>query len=153
MLSALFIVLIVIVDQLTKYFAKANLYGGNDYSIVDGIFSFTYLENRGAAFGFFRDQKLITIGFASIVIILLIIFLYKSAYKNKWMKISLVLIIGGAIGNLIDRAYLGYVVDFFHFYITDIFDFPIFNVADMSVVCGTILMAITILFSKENWVK
>lgn len=153
MLSALLITLIVIVDQLTKYFAKVNFYGGNDYSIIDGFFSLTYLENRGAAFGIFEGQKLVTIGFASIVIILLIIFLYKSAYNNKWMRTSLVLIIGGAIGNLIDRAYLGYVVDFFHFYAIDIFDFPIFNVADISVVCGTFLMALTILFSKEDWRK
>lgn len=153
MFYALIIIFIVVIDQASKYFATSAFKGGSDFSIIDGIFSLTYLENRGAAFGFFSGQKFITIGVTTIVIIALIVYLYNSKFINMRIKIVLSLIIGGAIGNLIDRIYHGYVVDFFHFYIEDVFNFPVFNVADISVVCGTILMAIIILFSKEEWVK
>lgn len=150
MLNALAIILIVIFDQLSKYLAKIYFATGSDYTLIDGIFSLTYLENRGAAFGIFKDQKIILIGLTAVVIIALIVYLYKGSFMTKYLRISLILIIGGAIGNLIDRSSLGYVVDFFHFYIRGLFDFPVFNVADISVVCGTILMAVSILFSKEQ---
>ncbi|KMT21438.1 signal peptidase II [Clostridium cylindrosporum] len=150
MFNALFILGIILLDQFSKYMAKFFFEGGNDKVLIEGMFSLTYLENRGAAFGIFKDQKFILIGLTAIVIISLIVYLYRHKKITKLLRISLILIIGGAVGNLIDRIYLGYVVDFFHFYIKDIFDWPVFNIADISVVCGTTLMAIAILFSKED---
>jgi signal peptidase II len=145
----IYIALIIILDQVTKFLAKTRLYPNNDIELIPGIFDFTYVENRGAAFGIFQNMKFLLIGVTSVVIIFMIYYLIKNRHINKWITLSLILIIAGAIGNLIDRVYLGYVVDFFHFYIKGVFDFPVFNVADISVVCGTILLAINILLSKE----
>lgn len=145
----LFIGLIIILDQATKYLAKTRLMNEISIDLIQGYFSLTYVENRGAAFGIFRDKRFILIGLTSAIIIFMIYYLIKNKDMGKWLRISFVLIIGGAIGNLIDRIALGYVVDFFHFYIHDVFDYPVFNVADISVVCGTILLAINLLFSKE----
>lgn len=149
MFSALWILGLVVFDQVTKYLAKFYFESGADKVIIDGLFSLTYLENRGAAFGIFKDQKFILVGLTSVVIIALIIYLYKG-HVTKYLRVALILIIGGSIGNLIDRVFQGYVIDFFHFYMKDVFDFPVFNIADISVVCGTALMAIVILFSKEK---
>jgi signal peptidase II len=145
----LYIILIITLDQATKFLAKANFYPYNDLELIPGIFELTYLENRGAAFGMFRDKKFLLIGVTAIVIAFMIYYLIKNKDLSKWVKLSLILIIGGAIGNLIDRIYLGYVVDFFHFYVEGVFDFPVFNVADIGVVCGTILLSINLLFAKE----
>lgn len=145
----LFIGLIIVLDQVTKYLAKTRLMDNINIDLIQGYFSLTYVENRGAAFGILRDKKFILVGITALIVAFMIYYLIKNKNMGKWMKISLVLIIAGAIGNLIDRVSLGYVVDFFHFYIKDIFDWPVFNVADISVVCGTILLAINLLFSKE----
>ncbi|MEF9952499.1 MAG: signal peptidase II [Clostridium sp.] len=149
MFNALMIFILVIIDQGAKYLAKVNLQGAEDIVLFKGLFSLTYLENRGAAFGMFQNNKFILIGLTSLVIIGLLVFLYKEKRLTKILKISIILIIGGAIGNLIDRVFLGYVIDYFHFYIGDGFDWPVFNIADICVVVGTALMAISILFSKD----
>jgi signal peptidase II len=148
-MGILYIVVIIVLDQVTKYLAKISFYPNKDLDIIPGLFELTYLENRGAAFGMFRDKKFLLVGITSIVILFMIYYLIKNKNLSKWIKLCLILIIGGAIGNLIDRIYLGYVVDFFHFYVKGVFDFPVFNVADISVVCGTILLSINLLFAKE----
>jgi signal peptidase II len=145
----LYIGLIIALDQFTKYLAKIKLYPDKEIDLVSGYFSLTYLENRGAAFGMFRNKKVLLVGITSLVVLFLICYLIKNKNMNKYLKLSFILIIAGAIGNLIDRVYLSYVVDFFHFHIKDIFDWPVFNVADISVVCGTILLALNLLFAKE----
>jgi len=139
----------VVLDQLSKYIAKIKLYSISQIEIIKGFFSLTYVENRGAAFGIFKDKRIILVGFTTIVIAVMIYYLLKNKSMNKLLRVSLILIIAGAIGNLIDRVLLGYVVDFFHLYIGNVFDWPVFNVADISIVFGTILLAFNLLFSKE----
>lgn len=146
----LFIILIILLDQISKYATIIKLAPISSIEIINGILSFTYVENRGAAFGIFRGKKFYLIGITSMVVILMIYYLIKNNNVSKYFKLSLILIIGGAIGNLIDRIFRGYVVDFIHFYIKDIFDWPVFNFADICVVLGTILMAVIIIFSKEK---
>lgn len=148
-MSILYILAIVVLDQLSKYIAKIKLYSISQIEIIKGFFSLTYVENRGAAFGIFRDKRIILVGFTTIVIAVMICYLIKNKSMNKLLRVSLILIIAGAIGNLIDRVLLGYVVDFFHLYIGNVFDWPVFNVADISIVFGTILLAFNLLFSKE----
>lgn len=148
-MSILYILAIVVLDQLSKYIAKIKLYSISQIEIIKGFFSLTYVENRGAAFGIFRDKRIILVGFTTIVIAVMIYYLIKNKSMNKLLRVSLILIIAGAIGNLIDRVLLGYVVDFFHLYIGNVFDWPVFNVADISIVFGTILLAFNLLFSKE----
>lgn len=144
-----YIAAIVVIDQITKYIAKTKLISLNNIDIISGIFSLSYVENRGAAFGIFKNNKLILVVFTSIVTFLMLYYLFKNKNMNKYIKISIILIIGGALGNLIDRIFLGYVVDFLHLYIEGIFDFPVFNFADISIVFGTIILSFNLLFSKE----
>lgn len=145
----LYIACIVILDQITKYFAKLGLMPIDKIDIIPGIFALTYVENKGAAFGIFNGKRLILIGFTSIVTGFIIYYLFTNKSLNKYVKISLIMIAAGAIGNLIDRIFHGYVIDFFHLYITNIFDFPVFNIADLSIVFGTLILALNLLFSKE----
>lgn len=142
----LFIVLLVLLDQFTKFIAKKYLIMRPPIEIINGIFDLVYVENRGAAFGIFKNQKLILVGFTSLVVIGLIYYFFKNKGQDKIMDICLILIIAGAIGNLIDRVFLSYVVDFIHLYIKDVFDFPVFNFADIYVTFGAILLSIKILF-------
>lgn len=144
-----YILLIVIIDQATKYIAKLNLASIDGINLIPGYLSFTYLENRGAAFGIFKDKKIILVGLTSLVIIFMFYYLIRNKELNKYVKISFILIIGGAIGNLIDRVIYGYVVDYIHFYIKDVFNWPVFNFADICVVCGTILLAVNLVFQRE----
>lgn len=145
-----FISLIILFDQITKYFTRLNLSKIGSIELLPGYLSLTYVENTGAAFGIFREKKFILVGITSIIILAMIYVLYTNKNLNKYMKIALTLIIAGAIGNLIDRVYFGFVTDFIHMYIKNIFDWPVYNVADISVVCGTVLLAINILLMKEN---
>lgn len=148
-MELLYIFLLIMADQLTKLIAKINLYPDVNIDLISGYLSLTYLENRGAAFGIFKNKKFFLVGLTSLVIAFMIYYLLKNKDISKYMKISLILIISGAIGNLIDRITKGYVVDFIHFYIKNIFDWPVFNVADIFVVCGTILLGAIILLAKE----
>jgi signal peptidase II len=145
----LYIALIVIFDQITKFAAKNILKPVSNIDLIPGYFSLSYVENRGAAFGIFRGNKILLIGLTSLVTIFILYYIITNKNLNKYFKLSLIFIAAGAIGNLIDRITLGYVVDFFHFYIKNIFDWPVFNIADMSVVCGTILLVLNIIFVKE----
>lgn len=148
-MSFIYIIIIIILDQITKYIARLKLSIVGDISLIPKCLSFTYVENEGAAFGIFKNRKFLLVGVTGIVTAVMIFYLIKNKNLNKYVKISLSLIIAGAIGNLIDRIYFGFVTDFIHFYIGNIFDWPVFNVADISVVCGTILLAVMLLFQKE----
>ena len=147
-MELIYILLIVFIDRITKYFARLKLME-KTIAIIPNCFDLTYLENQGAAFGIFRNKRILLIGATSAVVAFMLYYLLKNRGMSKWMKLSFILIISGAIGNLIDRISKGYVIDFFHFYIGRMFDWPVFNVADICVVCGTILLAVILLFVKE----
>lgn len=145
----LFIIIIVFIliaiDQITKYIAVNNLKPLGSISIIDKILSFTFVENRGAAFGIFQGKTLL-LSIITICILIAIIYLYSQLPKTKvyrCIRFCLVLIASGAVGNLIDRLLRGYVIDFFH---ATFINFPVFNVADIYVVVGAILMAIIVIF-------
>lgn len=145
-----FIILIIgiVVDRISKLWALNTLAQGNDVVIIKNLFSFSYLENRGAAFGIFQNKLLFLVLITLIVVIGVLYFIIKYKPKSKLLKISLALIISGAIGNLLDRVFYKFVVDFICIHYKDIYYFPTFNVADILVVIGTILLAIYIL--KED---
>ncbi|MEF9917252.1 MAG: signal peptidase II [Lachnospiraceae bacterium] len=135
----------VCIDQWTKYLAVTFLRGNNGISLWEGIFRFYYLENRGAAFGIFQDQKVYFIVSAVFILLLFGYCYFKMPLTKHYLplRVCCVLLSAGAIGNLIDRIKLNYVVDFLYF---ELIDFPIFNVADMYVVTATLLLAFLILF-------
>nr|WP_312576008.1 signal peptidase II [Sedimentibacter sp.] len=138
----------VIFDQVTKIWAVSALKGGSSIKIIDDFLRFSYVENRGAAFGILQNQIWFFVIITLVMIIVLGYMFFK--YKNitNLSKLSLVLIAGGAIGNFIDRIIRGYVVDFIDVKFGNFYDFPVFNIADSFVVCGTVLLIILMLFNK-----
>lgn len=144
-LDFIFVVLLIIGDQVTKSVAIANLKGQESIKLIDGVLHLHYLENFGAAFGMLQNQKLFFIFMAAIILFIILFILVKMPEQKKYnaMHICLVLIASGAVGNMIDRVQFGYVVDFIYFILID---FPIFNVADIYVTVGTALLVIFILF-------
>lgn len=142
------IILGIVLDRVTKLWAVKTLSSGNDIVIIKNFFQFSYLENSGAAFGIFRDKILFLTATTLIVVSATLFYLFKFKPTSKLIRISLALIISGAIGNLIDRIQYKYVVDFILFHYKDIYYFPTFNVADILVSVGTILLAIFVI--KED---
>ena len=140
----------IVCDQLSKYFVVKNLKPIGTTNVIKGLLDFTYLENYGAAYGSFQNKKIMLIGFTSVIIIFLLYLILSKKIKHPVAMTSIALVIGGGIGNLIDRVRIGYVVDFID--ISPIFSFPIFNIADCCVVVGAALFIIYTLFleSKEN---
>ncbi|MDR7856401.1 signal peptidase II [Tissierella sp.] len=142
-------VFIILLDQISKYAVVKYLMGSAPHVIISNFFQFSYVENYGAAFGILQNKKIFFVIITLAVIIGISIFLVKNYYSiNFFMRIGLGMLLGGAIGNFIDRVRLGYVVDFISFRLFNIYDFPVFNIADISVVVGTIIILILILFDK-----
>lgn len=141
----LIIVLLVIGDQSLKYWITNNIQLGVVDTLIPGIISLTNLRNIGAAWSILEGQQWFFIIVSIIAIGLILFFLWR--YRNNW-KFSwpLVLILAGTIGNFIDRIKMGYVVDMFQL---DFINFPIFNIADMCLTVGVVLMIIAILFEDE----
>jgi signal peptidase II len=146
-LEIIIIIIGLIIDRLTKLWAVKELSLGKEIVINKDIFSLSYLENRGAAFGIFQNKQFILIIVTSIVALGVIYYLIKYKPKNIFIRISLALIISGAIGNIFDRIRFRYVVDFIYLHYQS-HSFPTFNVADMMVTVGTFLLAFFIL--KED---
>lgn len=144
------IIIVNIIDRLSKIWSLKNLKEGSDIVIIKDIFSLSYLENRGAAWGIFQGKTKFLLIISIIIIIGMIYFIFKYKPKNILMRISLSFIIGGAVGNMYDRMVHKYVVDFIYFHYKDIYSFPTFNVADMSVVLGTILLALCLIKDDNN---
>lgn len=140
----------ILLDRITKLWALRRLVEGNDIVIIENLFSFQYLENRGAAFGIFQGKVSLLAIVTLCITIGMLYYLIKYTSKSKIMKISFGLIISGAIGNLYDRIAYGYVVDFILIHYKDIYYFPTFNIADMLVVFGTVLLSIYILKEDNN---
>lgn len=152
-LDFLFIILLIVLDQYTKLLAVANLKDQQPYVLLDHILELFYLENCGAAFGMLQNQQLFFIFMAILILMAILIVLFKVPAEKKYlyMHMFLILIASGAVGNMIDRIRLGYVVDFIYFVLID---FPIFNVADIYVTIGTAFLILVILFYyKEEDLK
>ena len=147
MKSILWVVILVILDQVTKILTVMNLKGKPPVTLINGIFELTYVENTGVAFGIFANKQygpvLLSV-FTGIVFLLIVYFRYKLPLTKKYDMIRWVssFLIAGALGNLIDRIRLGYVIDMLHFYW---FEFPVFNLADSYVVVSSIVLVILVL--------
>jgi signal peptidase II len=133
-------------DQISKFLAVKYLVNIGSIPIIKDIFHLTYVENRGAAFGMFQNNQMIFVVVALVACIFGLYYLYKKQL-NLLGKSAIILIIAGAIGNLIDRVRLGFVVDYFDFRI--VWNY-VFNVADVFVVIGTILLCIYIIFFEND---
>jgi signal peptidase II len=141
------IVLIIGLDQLTKFFLNNNLVLNQPNPLIKGFFYLTLVHNRGAAFGILRNQIPLFV-LTSIFAITLIIFNLKKAGRNKKLSandLALGLILAGAVGNLIDRLVYGYVIDFLDFCV-----WPVFNVADSAITVGAVLLGYSLLFGSRS---
>ena len=133
-ISVFVIALLVFLDRIAKIAAVG---AGETKEFLFGLFQFRYTENTGAAFSSFADNKIVLIVFTALVIILCLFLLLTNKVKAKIPAVCLVMIVSGGIGNLIDRIANGFVVDF----IEPLFmNFAVFNVADIFITCGAILL-------------
>lgn len=147
-LHGIVLLCIVCLDQITKFVTVANLREFQTIELIPGFFNFTYVKNTGAAWGIF-NQSTILLTILSIGIIALFIYMYRSQ-KNRFTRFFLVVIIAGAIGNLIDRIRLNYVVDFLDFTIFG-YHFPVFNVADIAVCLGTFALFLYVMLWEKDY--
>lgn len=138
-------VLLLVFDQYTKFLAITKLKDHPAFVCWDGVLELRYLENRGSAFGMLQNQKIFILFVGFVFLAMILFFLLKLPEKKKFCVVHILLsfIIAGGIGNMIDRFRFDYVVDFIYFVLID---FPIFNVADICIVCGTICLFLLFLF-------
>ena len=149
----LLIIIIVCIDQATKALIVRSVAHLSSKIIVPGFFNITHIRNRGAIFGFFSqsDSLILFIFLTSVSLIALgfvIFYFFKTPSSDRFMKVSLSLILAGALGNLIDRVIRGYVVDFLDFYVKS-WHWPSFNVADTSITVGAFVLIFILLFKRR----
>jgi len=140
-------ILVILLDQGSKFFIQQKMKIGESIPIIKGIFHITYIENPRTAFGIFQYQTIFFVIAILISVILIILISKKMVFKkDSLVYIPLTLVLGGAIGNLIDRLRTGRVIDFLDFRI-----WPIFNFADTAIVCGILILVVYFLFyAKEE---
>ncbi len=145
MIYWILIVAMILIDQLVKYWAVTSLKPIGSIPLIQDVFHLTFAKNTGAAFSILRGKQIFLVVLTSLVIVGLTFLMAKNIKNggNKMMTLSLALIIGGAIGNFIDRVRLDYVIDYLNF---TLINFPIFNAADVFIVVGTGLLAILVIF-------
>lgn len=150
----IFFIATVIIDQLSKLLAVANLKNKSDLILIKNWLHLSYVENSGAAWGIFSNGTLI-LSIVTIGICFAILYYLIREYNNidNFLKLTLVMILAGAIGNLIDRIRLGYVIDFIFTPLGGLYNFPVFNFADIYVVLGAIFIIIHTLFIEGKNVR
>ena len=147
---AIFVILALIgIDQLTKWLAVTHLQG-EPAVLWEGVFELRYVENDGMAWGLFGGEifRWVVVSITAVLMVALLYMLLSGRHRNRWLSVSLVLIVAGGVGNLIDRVFVGYVVDFLEF---TFIDFPVFNVADICVVFGAGIMIVYALFFNKTF--
>ncbi len=145
--------LIIIIDQITKYAASSMLLMHEPVPVLP-FFNFTLMHNTGAAFSFLADQggwqRWFFAALALGVSIVLTVWLYRLKTHEKWLALALSLVLGGAVGNLIDRVYYGYVIDFIDIYYNTL-HWPAFNIADSAITAGAVMLVIDTFRNKEKF--
>lgn len=137
------------IDQVIKFFVNANLKEVGSVSVIDNLLSFTYVENNGVAFGSFAGNRWIFVVLTTALIAAILIYMFKKKPQSKLFYASVALIVGGGIGNFIDRVLYGYVID----YISLSFFPPVCNFADYCITVGTVLLMIYVLFFTSTGKK
>lgn len=146
-LSAYLILSLILIgiDQLTKYWAQTKLQGKQCIDVIEGVFSFTYARNTGAAFGMLQGKKIFLLVLTVVVLAVAVWYLIRKKVTDSVVLTASAAVFAGAVGNLIDRIRLSYVIDFLEI---RFFSFPVFNVADCCVVLGMIVLVICVFRGK-----
>lgn len=150
----LVIVAIILLDQFSKVYIQSQMYVGESHDVIKGLFNITYVRNPGAAFGFLASaheniRKPLFLFLPVAACFWLVWLIWSSRKLSIMLSVSYSLIFAGAVGNLIDRFYLGYVVDFLDFYWKDS-HFPAFNIADSSITVAAFLLGIDFILQLKN---
>ena len=147
-ISIILFAVLIVLDQFTKFWAASSLQDG-PLALIDGVFEFYYLENHGAAFSMLQNAQVFFIIITVVFLVVGTYFIIKVPSDKHYLALrgSVLFIMAGALGNLIDRIVFGYVRDFLYF---KLIDFPVFNVADIYVSLAVIFLAILILFYYKN---
>jgi len=150
----LLVPLIIVLDQITKQVILSNYFLGESTPVIPGFFNITYVQNKGAAFGVFSQlPDVFRVPFFFIVPVIAVGILWslyrKLPPQSFKTATGVALVLGGAIGNLIDRLIYGYVIDFLDFHWSDLYHFPAFNVADSGITVGIIILMLDLLFFNE----
>ncbi|MCR4855624.1 MAG: signal peptidase II [Erysipelotrichaceae bacterium] len=148
-LYLVFITIFVLIDQFIKQAVVQNIRLGTVIVLIKGFFNLTHVRNYGAGFSILQNARSFLIALTIIACFMLIYMLMTAGKKDLWSKISYLLIISGAIGNLIDRVQYGYVIDFLDFKIFT-YDFPVFNIADCFITVGCFLLIVKILWEARH---
>lgn len=139
-------IVLIAFDQLTKHLARKNLTDPKrDVVLIRGVLRLQYLENRGAAWGIFQGRLSVLSVISAILVVVFVFALFKIPEGKRYIPLWVLdlVMISGAIGNLIDRTVVGYVTDFIYF---ELINFPIFNVADIYVTCSVFVLAFLAFF-------
>lgn len=145
---------VIILDQWTKWLAETNLTFLEPVPVIEPFLNWTLAYNYGAAFSFLADaggwQKWFFSGMAILMSLFLIVYLPKAPRKTKLLSLGLALVLGGAIGNLIDRLLHGHVIDFIHVHYADVWHYPIFNIADVGIFIGICIGVVLIVIDMMS---
>ena len=139
-------VIVLFLDQLSKIIVALTLPSGQSATVIQNWIYITHTHNSGTIWGIAQGSNYI-FAIVAVAVICLVLFMSPKITSSLFSKICLGAILGGAIGNLVDRIFRGFVIDFIEF---RIINFPVFNVADIGIVCGAILLAISMLFAPKE---
>lgn len=142
-------IILLCIDQISKLLVVNLLTKTNSITIIKNFFYLTYINNDGAAFSILVGKRIFLILIAVLVIVMLIRYIKKNNIQNKLELVSISLIIGGSLGNLMDRLVRGYVIDFLDFKLFN-YNFPIFNLADTFIVIGVFLLLLKEIRKENN---
>ena len=148
MLYALLAVILVVIDQLVKFLVRANIPLGGSVPFIPRILELTYYQNTGAAFSLFEEHTwILTLISAAASVFLLVLLVTRRGLRHPAGRVILAMLLAGAVGNLIDRAAFGYVTDMFR---TLFMRFAIFNVADICLTVGCVLLILYVVFLYDK---
>ncbi|MFA4967343.1 MAG: signal peptidase II [Candidatus Margulisiibacteriota bacterium] len=137
-------IIVFFLDQLIKRMVAVTMAPNQTIPLIKNVLHLTYVQNQGAAFGMFWGLRALLV-LVGIIIIAFIIYFYHRAERSLWMSLALGCLVGGSLGNLVDRIFRHYVVDFIDFRF-----WPVFNLADIMINTGVFLVIILLLFNKEG---
>lgn len=135
------IVIVTLLDQLTKWLVQRYLDFGDSVTVIPGLFDFSKVYNHGAAWGMLAGQRVMLVAVSALMLVFLWFSRKDILSAGRWERLGAGLLAGGIIGNLIDRVKFGYVIDFLDFHWGD-YTFPTFNVADSAICVGVALFVV-----------
>ena len=147
LLYAVITVALVILDQVVKVLVRTYIPLGTSVGFLPGIMDLTYVQNTGAAFSLFREHTWLLALISAVASVVLVVLLIRRVFSSTAANVLLSVVLSGAVGNLIDRLFLGYVTDMFK---TTFMNFAVFNVADICLVCGIIALCVYVVFFESR---